>query len=335
VKNYLAEMVDLQGDSYLNPGWPGHNRANNSITHIAVHHDAMVRPHEYDSVARYRGEAREHYNRLGPGLQYHYKIDNAGGIFKIRPHSMFLYAVGSDMNYNTINICLDGYFHTPHNQQPTREQYEALIQLLNKLTNETPEIPATGSTVCPHSFFSGTACCGDTLRPFVNQWRASGGVNESFPDVPFDWPEYQPSAPAPTPTPTPTPPADTRPEWERNFEAVDAIKWTEGTGTVIDVADNNKTLTTLADNTKLDIGGKTKLGGTEFFITKYWTSRKVYNKVIPAAQLKDTADEIPVPTPPVVVPPADQDHEARLSALEKLVKLITDFLDKVFKDWRK
>lgn len=334
MKNYIAELVDLTGDSYLNPGWAGHNRPNSAITHIAVHHDAMVRPHEYDSVARYRGEAREHYNRLGPGLQYHYKIDNAGGIFKIRPHNMFLYAVGSDMNYNTINICLDGYFHPPHNQKPTREQYEALIQLLNRLTNETPEIPANGSTVRPHSFFSSTACCGDTLRPFVNQWQASAGANETIPsDAVYDWPEYQPAPPAPTP---PTPPADTRPEWERNFEPYEVFKWSEGVATVIDVADNNKVLTTVEDNKQLEIGGKTKLGGTEFFITKYWTSRKVYNKVIPAAQLKDSADPIPVPEPPVVVPPPAQDHmEARLSALEKLVKLIADFLDKIFKDWRK
>ena len=32
-------------------------------------------------MARYRSEAAAHYNRLGPGLQYHFKIDNTGEIF--------------------------------------------------------------------------------------------------------------------------------------------------------------------------------------------------------------------------------------------------------------
>jgi hypothetical protein len=43
-----------------------------------------VRPHDYDSAARYRTEAAAHYLRLGPGLQYHYKIDNVGTIFQTR-----------------------------------------------------------------------------------------------------------------------------------------------------------------------------------------------------------------------------------------------------------
>lgn len=49
-------------------------------------------------------------------------------------------------------------------------------------------------------------------------------------------------------------------------------------------------------------------------------------------------EPIPVPTPPIDTDPetpGNSDIPQRLSALEKIVKLITDFLDKVFKDWRK
>ena len=61
-------MTDVRGDSYLNPAWPEEARSENSITKIIVHHDAVVRQHDYDSMARYRSEAAAHYQRLGPGL---------------------------------------------------------------------------------------------------------------------------------------------------------------------------------------------------------------------------------------------------------------------------
>jgi hypothetical protein len=326
-------IVDLQGDSYLNPvgrawsdGSGTHQRNVSTIKSISIHHDAVQRPHAYDSVARYRNEAAAHYSRLGPGLQYHYKIDNQGTIFKIRPHSTWLYAVGSAENVSMLAICLDGYFHPPYNEKPTREQYEALGQLLIKLCEQSPEFPATYPNVRPHRDYSSTACPGDMFAPWVYAINSKADVLKIPADVVYDYPELQPSSPVPTP------PADTRPEWERNFSAIDMVLWSEGTATVIDLS-NNQTITTVVDNTKLDIGGKTRVGGTDFYITKYWTARKVYNKAIPAAQLKDTADPVVIPPPPTTPPTQDQDHENRLTAIEKLLAQIVAFLDKIFK-WR-
>lgn len=325
MKNYLKEMVDLRGDSYLNPAWPSHTRNNNQITHVAVHHDATVRPHEYDSVARYRSEAAEHYNRLGPGLQYHYKIDNTGTIFKIRDHSMWLYAVGSDKNVNTINICLDGYLHAPYNQKPTREQYEALSQLIVELCENHPEFPATYPDVWAHRSFSSTACCGDMLVPYIFQIADKATAQNIPADAEYDWPELQPSVLLPVP------PADTRPEWERNFKAfAPKNMWSEGAYTVIDLANNNKVIKSEGDNVQLSISGETKVGGTEFWVTEYWVSRQAYNKVIPKAQLKDNPDPVVVPTPPPAPSPIEQTHEERLSKLEKLVEAIKAFLEKIF-----
>lgn len=214
MKDYLAELIDMTSDGYLNPT-PAvydngtHNRSESIITSIAVHHDASNRPHDYDSVARYKSEAAEHYNRLGPGLQYHYKIDNVGQIFRIRPHTVWLYALGSQENVTSINICLDGYFHPPQNQQPTREQYEALKQLLDWLCTHNPQFPADQADVHPHRYFQATACCGDMLVPFVEEYRTSNG-NPAIPNVPYDWPSYQPVPPTPVPIPPPpdpTPPS--------------------------------------------------------------------------------------------------------------------------------
>lgn len=218
MKSYIDEIVDLTGDGYLNPvgaaygdGSGTHQRRVNQITAIAVHHDATDRPHDYDSVARYKSEAAGHYNRLGPGLQYHFKIDNTGVIFAIRPLTTWLYAVGSAANVTTLNICLDGNFEY---QQPTLEQYEALKQLLDNLCTQHPEFPAVQANVYPHQQFSATACCGANLLPFVNEYRNTGGNPRIPAGAVYDWPEFQPQtahtepvepAPAPAPVPQTTP----------------------------------------------------------------------------------------------------------------------------------
>jgi hypothetical protein len=208
MKNYINNIVDLTGESYLNPvgaaygdGTGTHQRNVNQITSISIHHDASQRPHDYDSVARYRQEAAQHYNRLGPGLQYHYKIDNTGAIFKIRPLTTWLYAVGSAENVTTIAICLDGYFHPPYNEKPTREQYEALGQLLVNLCEQHPEFPATYPDVRPHRDFSATSCPGDNLAPWVFAIQSKNDVLNIPSDAVYDWPSEQPAAPAPTPAP--------------------------------------------------------------------------------------------------------------------------------------
>jgi N-acetyl-anhydromuramyl-L-alanine amidase AmpD len=194
MKNYLSEIIDLTGDSQLNPTWTGHTRKVNTITSISIHHDAQVRPHDYDSVARYREEARYQNSTSIPGskgIMYHYKIDNVGQIFKLRPHETWLWTVGSDENTSTLAICLDGYFHPPHNQVPTREQYEALSQLLVNLCEEHPEFPATYPDVRPHRNFSATACPGDLFAPWVYNVESKANVLDIPTAVTYDWPEYQ------------------------------------------------------------------------------------------------------------------------------------------------
>lgn len=211
MKNYVGEIINLTGDTYLNPAWAGHGRPLGNITSITVHHDASIRPHDYDSAARYRSEASGHYNQGWPGLQYHYKIDNVGAIFQIRPLTTWLWHCGNGTgNEQSIAICLDGYFHAPYNQIPTREQYEALKQLLDYLsTPASGSFPADQSTVFPHQYWSSTACCGSTLVPFVNTYRDTRG-NVEIPNVAYDWPQYQPSTPAPPASaPAPTPPSVT------------------------------------------------------------------------------------------------------------------------------
>lgn len=231
IKDYLSGIVDLTGDRYLNPV-PAtydngtHIRNVGTIKSISIHHDAVDRPHDYDSIARYRSEAASHYTRLGPGLQYHYKIDNTGVIFAIRPLGTWLYAVGSDENTSNLAICLDGNFN---NQVPTREQYEALSQLLVNLCEKHPEFPATYPDVRPHRDFSATACPGDNLAPWVYAIQDKATATAIPAEATYDWPEFQPQLtetpalpvnPATSHTdPMPEPMPDPMPEPERAVPA--------------------------------------------------------------------------------------------------------------------
>lgn len=302
------EVVDLTGDSYLNPvgaaygdGSGTHQRGVGAITSISIHHDAVDRPHDYDSVARYRNEAATHYQRLGPGLQYHYKIDNTGTIFRIRPLTTWLYVVGSSENVSCIAICLDGNFE---NQQPTGEQGEALFQLLLDLCTQHPDFPATWPDVRPHADYSSTACCGANLRghifPIQDQASATAQLVNQWP---YDWPEYQPSTPAPTPeTPVPTPPTTTISY--RVFKDGKQIgayskeenawgKYRDNPGSVVKDQNGN------------DI--------TAQLVAKYDPPKP------------------PTPTPP------EQDHAVndRLNALEALVQKIVEFLSSIFSGFKK
>lgn len=208
MKSYISQIINLTGDSYLNPQWAGHSRSVGTITSISIHHDASIRPKDYDSVARYRSEAAYHYNNLGPGLQYHYKIDNVGQIFAIRPHTTWLHVVGSAENVTCLAICLDGNFET---QQPTREQFEALYQLLENLCEQHPEFPATWPDVRPHADYSATACCGANLRNLIYPIKDKASAQANLLNRgEYDWPQYQnvPTLPPPAPViPTPTPPS--------------------------------------------------------------------------------------------------------------------------------
>jgi len=212
-------ITDVRGDRYLNPN-PPESRPVQNITSICVHHDAVVRPDDYDTMARLRNEAAVHYNNLGPGLQYHYSVDNVGEIFWVRPHEATLWHAGNlAVNRTSIAIKLDGYFHAPHNQQPTKEQLEALQQLLDKLCFQHPEFPASQQNVFGHREIVATACPGDLMINRVVNYRKTKVV--PLDGTVYNWPSLQPSAPTP---PSEIIVAPTPPSTEVNYRVFKAGK---------------------------------------------------------------------------------------------------------------
>ena len=308
-------ITDLRGDKYLNPAGP-ETRPLGNITKIIVHHDAVVRPHDYDSVARLRQEAAGHYNTLGPGLQYHYSIDNVGEIFWVRDHDKTLWHCGNlPWNRTSIAVKLDGYFHAPHNQVPTKEQYEALKQLLNKLCTQHQEFPADQNDVYGHREASATACPGDNLFPFVVEYRDKLG-NVTIPNVPYDWPEFQPQAVPTTPAPSsPQPPAPTPPTVTISYRVFGADGKQVGAYT-IDANAWNKYLSTPGSVIKDQNGD----GVTAQLKAKF--EPPVPPPAVPDKQPEDTKP-VPVNTDPKVL--------EQLNRIETILNWIKEILSKIFK----
>ncbi len=280
---------DVTGDKYLNPA-PPETRPEKNITRIICHHDAVARPHDYDTMARLRNEAAAHYKTLGPGLQYHYSIDNTGEIFYVRPHTATLWHAGDiSVNRTSIGIKLDGYFHPGVNQKPTREQLEALQQLLVNLCTQHPEFPADQNDVFGHREISSTACPGNEMFPYVVQFRNTGKITPQA-DIVYDWPSMQPNTPTPPPTTTPAP-VPTQPSVEVSYRV---FKGGKQIGAYkLDTNAWNKYKAEAADNIITSSGQDI----TEQLRMKF---------------------EPPAPVPPVPTPPA-QDESTNQKEIAKIV----------------
>lgn len=308
MKNYLSEAINLTGDSYINPrgalysdGSGTHQRALSAIKSISIHHDAAFREHDYNTVDRIRSEAASHYNRLGPGLQYHAVIDNVGQIFYTRDMTTWLYVVGSSENTSCLAIKLDGNFET---QQPTREQLESLYQLLEDWCENKPAFVATWPDVRPHCDYSSTACCGANLRNkiYAIQDKTSAQA-QLLNQGEFDWPSLQPNAPTPPPPPAPQPPAPTPPTITINYRVIK-----EG-----------------------------KQIGAYSVEANAWNKYKAEGGSIVDQNNNDITSQLvakydPPKPPPVAVPPTDQTHDIVVennNLLKQILKLLTDLITKI------
>ena len=144
------EMIDIRDQLPRNGTYM--KRPLSAVTQIAVHWDAEWRPHEYDSIARYKRQAQYHINKdwgggaHGDGLMYAYKIDNVGDTFWCRNLDEVLWNVGGRPNYYTLPVCFD----CGSRQLATREQAEGFEKLIEELCYHHPEFPATQGDVHGH-----------------------------------------------------------------------------------------------------------------------------------------------------------------------------------------
>lgn len=165
-----------------------------TITAITVHHTASLYTGSDENILS--SLAKGHINKDWPGLSYHYIILKNGNIYQINEHNWVTWHDGS--NWDSLGVCLHGYFHPQYNENPTKEQLESLKFLLDKLCTEHPEFPADFDDVRGHREVMATACPGNIFYPKVVEykeklgkvnWGGSDSQNPEQPEKPIDWKE--------------------------------------------------------------------------------------------------------------------------------------------------
>lgn len=156
---------------YRQSGRQWYQRAQNTISIITVHHTADRQTD--DDVTALNTAYNAHKAQGWPGLAYHFFIPKSGNIYQINNFSDVTWH--DTKNYDSIGIALDGYFHAPYNEEPTKEQLQSLKELLDWLCTQNPQFPATQGNVYAHRERAATACPGDLFYPKVKEYREKGG----------------------------------------------------------------------------------------------------------------------------------------------------------------
>ncbi len=121
----------------------------------------------------------------------------------------------------------------------------------------------------------------------------------------------------------PKPPDNEKPEWLKNLKDVeDTTMYTRSATPVINLADGS--IKSVLDMGKpVEVSMSTEIVGKQLMVMK-GTEQDGKYQGIELIYLSDKP-----------INPDTGDVEKRLSALEQIIKTITDFLDRVFKSWRK
>lgn len=136
---------------------------------VVIHHDAVIRPLRYGTLARLVKEANGHIAKGYGHLSYHYSIDNVGDVFQCLPETEVAYHCGNlAINKKSIAIKFDGNFET---QKPTAKQITAYKELMIWLTTQRPDLPLIlRKSVKGHKQIKATACPGRNLYPLINKF---------------------------------------------------------------------------------------------------------------------------------------------------------------------
>lgn len=311
--DYVSDRaILLTNDRVINPKWSGGILSD--VRYLLVHHDAQVATKEYNARLRYQNQARLHntwgYGTIG--LQYHFRINTAGRIARTRPLNKMLYHAGNyQYNKHGIAICVDGYFHDPHNQYMTREQYESLWQLINWLRSEY-NLPR--SRVLGHRQVGSTACNGDNAYPFVTGYRSNGKLD--IPDhVDYARPDQQPVALVQWE------PMDNQQEWYAVRDTkIYNLPFMEVAGTI-------------EKGTGVELRTKTTHDGATYLRSKWATSEEVDHGILRDDMTRSVPWPRPEPEPPKIDDPSMvEDFEPGIFISNDKVKLYDIKTGEVIKD---
>lgn len=178
-------FIDVIG-KYLQSGRSWYNRNENTIKIITVHHDAI--PHDNRSAEQIMSSIMKIHSDNGwAGMSYHIYIHRDGKVYLVNRFGWVTWHDGH--NYDSLGILVTGYFHPPYNNKPTEAQLKSLREVLDWLCTKNPQFPASHANVYGHRERMSTACPGDTLTPYVVEyrnklgrvgWGGSGGNSEDW-----------------------------------------------------------------------------------------------------------------------------------------------------------
>lgn len=164
-------FIDVIGN-YLQSGRAWYNRNENTIKVITVHHDAI--PHDNRSAEQIMSAIMKIHSDNGwPGMSYHIYIHRDGKVYLVNKFGWVTWHDGH--NYDSLGVIVTGYFHPPHNNKPTEAQLKSLKEVLDWLCTQNPQFPASQKDVYGHRERMSTACPGDTLTPYVIEYREKLG----------------------------------------------------------------------------------------------------------------------------------------------------------------
>jgi hypothetical protein len=162
---------------YVQTGRQWYTRGTSGIKYITVHHTADLTTGTQDQIlARLHSY---HVNNGWPGLSYHYIILRDGSVHQIHPHTNVTWHDGH--NWDSLAVCLHGYYHEPHNQKPTDSQMESYGKLMRSLVSQYPNAKVVG-----HRDRGSTACPGSTFYPLLNLYKQEGFQSFLNVDIPTE-----------------------------------------------------------------------------------------------------------------------------------------------------
>ena len=164
------EIINRVNQYKRSPGSTWYQRNLSQIKYLAIHYTAARQANTATDDQAIQVSANHHINnKKWVGLSYHFYIPKSGKIYQINNLTDITWTDGK--NTHALAICLDGYFHQPHNEQPTPAQLESLEWLINHLRGQL-NIPQ--SQVLAHRDIAATSCCGDILYKYIVKYRNEG-----------------------------------------------------------------------------------------------------------------------------------------------------------------
>lgn len=144
---YVRRKRNLIGKLPSNGSYP--TRDKSDISFLVVHHTATPSTTTPEQIANF------HLDRGWAGIGYHYLVYSNGTVYEVNSDETISNHVQGN-NTASIGIALVGDFDK---SEPTRAQYRATKNLLNKLKRKYP-----GTIVKKHNDFKATACPGSLIN---------------------------------------------------------------------------------------------------------------------------------------------------------------------------